>query len=415
VSSFALQMAMAPRVALEVSPAQIAFSEMLALPCAAMETLVERELCATGALERLEAGECPICRGSWRPRCPVCASPGRRADATGDAGDVAAPDPDADALLRAVRVELEAADAALAESLVDDLDEHGLLDRSCAELAEELGVSEAAVARVLDVIRRVGPPGVGAHDISECLLFQLEALGLADDDGVVHAVIADHLPALARGRFASIARTVGVPRARIEAALELIRNRLRPYPAFDGRAQAVTAYVIPDVLVRAREDEFTVELVEPAMTRLAVRRGAPDAARARAFLAQLQDRWNTLRRVAEYTIEHQRAFLLEGPTALRPLTRAEVAFALDMHESTVSRAIAGKYALLPGETIVPLACFFGVSGGVDGELRRLLESASGPLSDQRLTELLRQAGYPIARRTVAKHRQRLGFNAAAMR
>src|SRR3954468_6298755 len=108
-------MAMAPRVALEVSPAQIAFSEMLALPCVAMETLVERELCANGALARLEAGGCPICPGArrprrpgaWRPRGPVGAGPGRREGVTGDARDVAAPDPDADALLRAVRVELE--------------------------------------------------------------------------------------------------------------------------------------------------------------------------------------------------------------------------------------------------------------------------------------------------------------------
>ncbi|MDA0160872.1 hypothetical protein OM076_11400 [Solirubrobacter ginsenosidimutans] len=414
MSSFALQMAMAPRVALEVSPAQIAFSELLAVPCAAMETLIERELCANAALERLDAGECPICRGSWRVRCPVCSVPRRRERATGDIADVAAAEPDAQELLRAAQLETCAADAPIVEAVVDSLDEHGLLDRSCAEIAGELGVGEADVGRVLGVIRSVGPPGVGAADISECLLLQLDALGL-DDADLARAVIAGHLPALARGRFSSIARALGVPRARICEVLELIRRRLRPYPAFDGRAAAVTSYVVPDVVVRQGDGGFAVELVEPVMMRLGVRSGAPEASRARAFLAQLHDRWNTLRRVAEYTVERQQDFLTDGPAALRPLTRAEVAAALDLHESTVSRAIAGKHALVPDGTMLPLSRFFGVSGGVDGELRRLLESAVDPLSDQRLTDLLRDAGYPIARRTVAKHRARLGYNAASLR
>ena len=93
-------------------------------------------------------------------------------------------------------------------------------------------------------------------------------------------------------------------------------------------------------------------------------------ARAKSFLAQLHDRWDTLRRVAEYTVQQQQEFLVDGPTALKPLTRAEVAAALGLHESTVSRAIADKYALLPDGTIVPLSRFFGVGGGVDGELRQ---------------------------------------------
>jgi RNA polymerase sigma-54 factor len=163
---------------------------------------------------------------------------------------------------------------------------------------------------------------------------------------------------------------------------------------------------------------FTVELVEPARTRLGIRRAEATAgalSRARSFLAQLHDRWDTLARVAGYAVERQRAFLLDGPVALRPLTRAEVAAALDLHESTVSRAVADKYALLPDGTVVPLARFFGVGGGVDEELRRLLESADGPISDRRLAERLREAGYPIARRTVAKHRARLGLAAAALR
>jgi RNA polymerase sigma-54 factor len=411
--SFALQMAMAPRVALEVSPAQIVFSEMLALPCAAMETVIERELCSNQALERLDEGDCPICRGTWRTRCPVC-SPRARA-ARGDPGpagaaDTAAAEPDSQALCRAARMETAAADAPIVEGVVASLDRHGLLNRTPAELADELQVSGPAVERVLEVIRRIGPPGVGATGIGECLILQLDALGV--DDDVARAVIEHHLAALARGHFNAIARALGVPRARIQQVLDLIRRRLRPYPAFDGGAPAVTAYAVPDVLVR---DDLSVKLVEPAMTRLGVRRGAPEASRAKAFLAQLHDRWQTMQRVAEYTVERQRDFFTSGPAVLTPLTRAEVAGALDLHESTVSRAIAGKYALLPDDTIVPLARFFGQSGGVDGELRRLLESADGPLSDQRLAERLREAGYPIARRTVAKHRARLGFTAAALR
>jgi RNA polymerase sigma-54 factor len=424
--SFALEMAMAPKVGLEVSPAQVAFSEMLVLPWAALESLIEAELSANAALERLDSGECPICRDAWSTRCPVCAARyrSRPLSVAGDVGDAAAAEPDTHALLRAVRLETTASEAPIAECVVDSLDEHGRLDRSCMEIAAELGVSEAAVVHVLDVVRQIGPPGVGATSLSDCMLLQLDALGLDDDCAqLARAVIADHLPALARGRFGSIARALGVSQADIEEALSLIRRRLRPYPAFDGNASPRSSYVVPDLVIREQHTiagAFTLELVEPALMRLGIRsdpRAPADGsiARAKAFLAHLHDRWDTLRRVAEYTVQHQHEFLVAGETALKPLTRAEVAAALDLHESTVSRAVADKFALLPDGTTVPLSRFFGVSGGVDGELRKLLESADGPMSDQRLADRLREVGYPIARRTVAKHRARLGFAASPLR
>jgi RNA polymerase sigma-54 factor len=424
--SIALEMAMAPTVGMEVSPAQVAFSEMLVLPCAALESLVEAELSTNAALERLDAGECPMCRGAWSARCPVCAVPRRNrpTHVVGDIGDGAATEPDTHALLRAVRLETTAGEARIAECVVDSLDEHGRLDRSCMEIAAELGVSERSVARVLDVVREVGPPGIGATSVSECMLLQLDALGLDDDCArLARAVIADHLPALARGRFASIANALGVSRADIEEVLALIRRRLRPYPAFDGNASSRSSYVVPDVVIREHDriaSAFTVELVGPTLMRLGIRSDRPatadgEIARAKAFLAYLHDRWATLRRVAEYAVQHQQEFLVTGETALKPLTRAEVAAALDLHESTVSRAVADKFALLPDGTTVPLSRFFGVSGGVDGELRKLLESAGGPMSDQRLADRLREAGYPIARRTVTKHRARLGFAASPLR
>jgi RNA polymerase sigma-54 factor len=418
-----------------VSPALIAFSEMLILPYTAMQSVIEDELCANAALERLDADDCPICRGTWRARCPVCSVPARGGTASrvADVADRTATEADTHALLRAVRLETTAAEAPIVEYLIDSLDEHGLLDRSCAQLAADLGVAESAMARVLEVIRRSGPPGIGATSIAECLLLQLDALGLDDDRArLARAVIADHLPALSRGHFASIATALGASRTQVQQVLDLIRRRLRPYPAFDGNAPVVARYVVPDIVVREHDElagAFTVELVEPALTRLGVRPGprrrttgtpgvdtqGESVPRARSFLAQLHDRWDTLRRVAEYTVQQQREFLVNGPVALRPLTRSRVAAALDLHESTVSRAIADKYALLPGGTMVPLSRFFGVGGGVDGELRRLLTSADGPMSDQRLADRLREAGYPIARRTVAKRRARLGFAAAPLR
>ena len=423
--SFALEMAMAPRVSLEVSPAQVAFSELLMLPWAAMQAAVERELCTNPALERLDGGDCPLCRGTWRTRCPACSpSSGRSAAAPvrtfADPGERGARESDVTTLRREVVLETTAAEVPIAECLVDSLDEHGLLDRPCSQIAADLDVSEAAVARVLEVVRRCGPPGVGAESLTQCLLLQLDALEPEDPrTPLARRVIANHLPALGRGHFASIARALDVPRAEVEQVLALIRRRLRPYPAFDGNTAAVSSYVVPDVVVREHGEiagAFTVELVEPAVTRLGVRApsgAAAEASRARSFLGQLRDRWDTLRRIAEYAVERQREFLMDGPAALKPLTRAEAAAALGLHESTVSRAVADKFALLPDMSIVPLARFFGVSGGLDGQLRRLLESADAPMSDQRLADRLREAGYPVARRTVAKHRARLGFASLA--
>lgn len=422
---FSLELAMAPRVGLEVSPALVMFGEMLMLPYDAMRAAIEDELLGNTALERLESGDCPVCLNTWRTRCPVCSGPAavRGHGPATDRADAAVDEPDTHALSRAVRAEVGAADAPVAEYLVGCLDEHGFLDRSCARLAAELGVPEPVVARVLEVIKKVGPPGVGATGVTECLLLQLDALGPGEDlADLARAVIGGHLPALAKGHFAAIAAALSVSRDEVRRVLELIQRRLRPYPAFNGNTAPRTGYVVPDVLVRPHEqlpDEFTVALVEPAMNRLRVR---PDSRRrdesgpqARSFLALLRDRWETLRRVAEFAVERQKDFLRHGPSALLPLTRTEAAAALDLHESTVSRAVADKFVLLPDRTIVPLSRFFGVSGGVDEELRRLLTSADGPVSDQRLAEQLCAAGYPIARRTVAKHRARLGIAATTLR
>jgi len=420
--SLTFELTMAPRLTLEVSPALIAFGEMLMLPYAALQSVVDDELSANTELERLEPGECPVCRGAWLPRCPVCTAASRGAAAT-DGGYPAADMPDVqsdcEALRHAVRAETGAADAAIVDYLIGSLDQHGLFDRTCAQLAGDLGAAERVVTRLVAVIRRCGPPGVGASNIAECLLLQFEALHLEGDQArLARRVITGHLPALARGHLSAIATALGAERDEVRRVLDLIRRRLRPYPAFHGTAPPQTRYVVPDLVIRRHPEipgAYAVDLVEAATTRLGVRRDGPGASQARCFLAQLRDRWETLRRIAEYVAERQQAFLADGAARLRPLTRTEVAAALDLHESTVSRAVADKYVLLPDRTMMPLARFFGTAGGADEELRRLLAAGQGRLSDQQLADLLRAAGHPMARRTVAKHRARLGYASAALR
>jgi RNA polymerase sigma-54 factor len=431
---------MVPRLGLEVSPALVSFAELLMLPYPAMQAVIEEELSSNPALERLDAGECPICRGTWPSRCPICSTPRDRAGAA-DRGtaaarptDVAAAESESQTLVAAVRMEGERVDMAVVEYLVGSFDGHGMLDRSCAHVAAELRVDESVVAHALAAIRRAGPPGIGATSVEECLLFQLEALHLDDDDvaAISRQVIASHLPDLARGHFSSIATQLGVSPADVKQVLELIRRRLRPHPDFEGGGRAIVSYVVPDVIIR-HDDEtngaLVVDLVEPSVTRLGVRRlasrddagCAPPAAgdasvsRATSFVTMLRDRWDTLRRVVECAVGRQQDFLDAVPAGLEPLTRAEVAAELGLHESTVSRAVADKYALLPDRTVVALSSFFGGRGGVDRELLKLVESADGPVSDQYLADQLRDAGYSIARRTVAKHRARLGISSTAMR
>jgi RNA polymerase sigma-54 factor len=432
------------RLDLRASPALIAASEMLELPSQVLESVVEEALGQNPALERLDAVECVVCQDRWPTRCPVCslqAPSSRHAGGFGNAdpnsvADRSAPESDADALLTIVRMAVHASDAWIVEYVVASLDDHGRLDQTPGEMAAALGTDEAAVLRVLSAVQQNGPPGIGATSVAECLLLQLDSLDCADNPArsLARCVIAEHLPALAKGRFASIASALCVDQQSVVEVLRLIRERLHPYPAFEGCAPRSNVRVVPDLVIRERPEvpgEFDVELVEPRRLRLGI---APDYLRqleksrgsdasqlrslyveARHLLGQLRDRWETLRLVASYTVERQKDFIRWGSCGLQPLTRAEVAQVLGLHQSTVSRATAGKYAMLPSYRIVPMAAFFSASGRLTDELRQIVASEDRPLSDGELAERLRAQGYAVARRTVTKYRTKLGIAAAARR
>jgi len=433
-----------PVLSLRTSPGLIAAREILQLPSIAVEAAVESELGSNPALERVESGECPLCTPAWGAACPLClprgsASRGSPADRQRDLmPELPGQESDVDVLLRDVRLRIPSRDFPIAEYLVGSLDAHGFLDQAPPELAQVLAVSAERVSRVLHAIQQEGPPGIAAAGVRECLVLQLEHVPAGEDlRRVARSVIEDHLPAVAKGHHAAICRALGISRDVLADALDLIRTRLRPYPAFEGRSCATSpiAYrCVPDVVITEHGKSpsgFDVELVEPRRFRLrinpaylqAARHAAPaeqrrlraSVAEARSLVAGLEERWDTLRQVAEAVTERQGDFIRRGPLWRGPLTRVEVASDLGLHESTVSRAVAAKYAMLPSRQMVALADFFSASGGLGEEIRAMVAAEPHALSDEQLAERLRARGYQVARRTVTKYRLRAGIPAAALR
>jgi RNA polymerase sigma-54 factor len=336
---------------------------------------------------------------------------------------------------------LSARDRAVGEFLVGSLDDHGYLTIATAEVAARLMVSEAAVIEVLHVIQGFDPAGVGARSLTECLLLQWATV----DDGnpLVPLLIQHHLDDLGESRITRIAEELGVTPVAVQAAGDMIRT-LDPKPGRRFGRPNETRYVVPDVFVERIGRDYVVLVNEAPLPRLLVSNqyrqmlSGQVEADARKYVEQkihsalwlikaVEQRRMTLYKVMEAVIRHQREFFDRGIRHLRPLTLHEVADAVGVHESTVSRATAGKYAQTPQGTY-ELKFFFssGVEGargeGVAAEsVKRLMadviakEEPSEPLSDQALTDLLNKQGVHISRRTVAKYREEMGVPSSGKR
>jgi RNA polymerase sigma-54 factor len=461
----------------EQQPSQwlVMATQILAASSPDLKLLIEQEVADNPALELEEHPHCLTCgRALQGPSCQECGSRGLTpaANASSSSYDDLAPSPGstsaagsaddafdasgyvptpvslADILMHALQAELPAADTPIIEYLVGNLDEHGYLRSSVEEAARTLGAAPEQVGRVLTALQSLDPPGIGARNVRECLLLQLRALEAEGQPHPIASAIVDRcLGELGRGHYAQIARELGLTRRQVEQAHNFIKQHLTPFPAqcaLENRAGAERDEVrpaIPDVIIRRRgageTPAFEVEVVEeqrfslkvdPAyvqayQTLRAQRVGSAEereqlyhaVARARFFLASLKQRWQTLAKITWGLIQQQPDFLEQGAGALSPLTRAELAALLGVHPSTVSRATADKYVLLPNTEVVPFATFFTASLPVKAALREILEQSPQPLSDRRLAELLAAQGMLVARRTVAKYRAELGQPAAFRR
>jgi RNA polymerase sigma-54 factor len=321
--------------------------------------------------------------------------------------------------------------------IVGSLDKDGYLPIQPEEVAflGDTWPDVEIVARVLRRIQEFDPPGVAARELSECLLIQLRQLGLAED-ALAARIVRDYLPMLESRRFDRLARELGVPIEQIAEATKII-SVLEPKPGRDF-GDADTRYVTPDVYVHKVGEEYVVTLNEEGLPRLRVssfyrrmlgQNGSPEARgyiqekmRAAAWLIKsIHQRQRTLYMVTSSIVKFQRDFLEGGVAFLRPLVLKDVANDIGMHESTVSRATAGKYVHTPQGTF-ELKYFFTSSlrGGQGSEvsaesvkekIREIIakEDAKKPLSDQYIAELLGKEQIDIARRTVAKYRELMGI------
>ncbi|HWQ15131.1 MAG TPA: hypothetical protein VNL77_20200 [Roseiflexaceae bacterium] len=443
------EMSMVPQMEARVTPALLSLAHMLALSSTACLQLIERELSENPALEEAEAQDAPCerCGGPVLDGiCLRCAydlagepAPRHADEAVDPLLFVAAPRSLSETLIADLRASLPHSEHFLAEALVGSLDEHGFLPDGPEAVAASLGVSEGRVAAVLERLREVGPTGIAAHDVRECVLVQLDLLA-AEGLTCPHAqaVVGRHLDDLAAHRYHKIARALGITPAEVREVKAFLQRYTWPYPSQPPLASPADPdrprYRLPDVAIHAQDGAYVVEVlhaprrilrINPLYQELARRGAALDdgerahvqeyMARARVFLANLQQRESTLRRVSEAVVARQEAFLRYGVRHLVPMTRTEIAAEIGVHESTVSRATADKVVLLPNGMPMEFSEFFVAARGVQDVLRELIAGETRPLSDGELAALLAARGYPIARRTVAKYRERLAILPAHLR
>jgi RNA polymerase sigma-54 factor len=337
---------------------------------------------------------------------------------------------------------LNAADQQIGATIIYNLSDDGYLETSLEELAGQLEIAPAEVARVLTHIQRYDPPGVGARDLRECLLIELRNLGM--EESLAAQIVAGHMDMLEKHRYAEIAKALGVTLEMAAQAIKVI-SLLEPKPGRDyGGQEAV--YVVPDVFMQKVGDTFLVTLNENAVPRLRLasyyQRVLNDGAvnnetreylqerlrSARWLVKSIYQRQQTIFKVANSIVKFQHDFFEHGVSRLKPLVLKDVADDIGMHESTISRATANKYAHTP-QGIFELKFFFtsGVrandgGGDVSAEtvkekIRAMVanEPHNGPLSDQAIAEILRAQNINIARRTVAKYREALGILPSARR
>jgi RNA polymerase sigma-54 factor len=337
---------------------------------------------------------------------------------------------------------LSAGERKAAELIIGNIDDNGFLQSTPEEMALNSGIPKEDFEKMLPLIQSFYPAGVGARDLRECLLIQLHRQG--KEHSLEYKIVSEHMEDLGRRRFPEIARRMGISVEDVQKAADSIA-RLNPRPG-QVFAAAPQNYVLPDMVVEKVDGEYQItsnndqiphlrisnlykDIIASGNTQSGeVKDYIRDKIRSGKFLIRsIHQRQQTILNIAHQIVVRQREFLEHGSSHLKPMTMGEVADAVGLHETTVSRAVSGKYMATP-QGVFEMKYFFtsgyqtatGESLSNTSVKEAILdlvkhESGSAPLSDHEIVEILGERGIPIARRTVAKYRTELDILPSHMR
>lgn len=476
-----MQLEMVQEQGMRVSPTLIMVNQLLALSSLELQHVVRTELADNPALESLERTTCASCgAGTAGVYCPVCMQPvkpssgpdqehGRAFEKQGGSGSsddyydleeyrpregrqrvveveefdplsvVATESSMAESLLSDLAVSLPPDEFHIAEYLVGNLDEQGFLGCTLEAAAIEMHDSVERVERVLEVLQRTAPIGVGARNLRECLLLQLREIAEQETLEIapyVEEIISNYLTELGEHKYTVIAQALGVGYESVVGVRDFIKKHMQPRPLQESpggkqwRSPSPTRFVIPDVIIHQREDRLEAEVVETYRFSLRInslyQRLSSDGQhsslsdgerdhirryvnRSKLFISNINQRRETMRRITECLIQLQEEYIRLGVRHLKPLTRAQVAQYLGIHESTVSRATADKYVMLPSKRVIPFSDFFSASLSAKDVIKEIITGEAKPITDKEIVRRLRDQGIRVARRTVTKYRNQLGI------
>ena len=323
----------------------------------------------------------------------------------------------------------------LTQILIGYIDDDGFLSQNIEDLALENGIPFQPLKKALNTLQSFHPPGIGAQDLRECLLIQLNRLG--KEHSLEHRIVDKYLDELARKRYPQISKKLGVTIDKITEAAESIA-KLDPKPGSE-LSEGNNHFISPDVTVIKDADEYLISINDETIPRLRIsntykdiisggnattdtKEYIRDKIHAGKFLIRcIEQRQETIRKISEEIVKRQRDFLDHGVAHLHPMNMAQVAEVVGVHETTVSRAIAGKYIATP-RGVFEMKYFFkpgyetsdgeslsntSVKQAVSDLVKN--EDHTKPYSDDKIVKKLHEQGIKLARRTVAKYRDELGI------
>jgi RNA polymerase sigma-54 factor len=447
---------------------------LLHMNAAELEQKIEGELAQNPALELVDERRCPMCRKRLVDPgpCPVCSRPASvsteepivfvssrddffQSSMNGNSSSAynnnELPDDNLSAaiddlptyVLHQIATEIAPEDREMAAYILTSLDEDGLLPLSVHDISRYHHVPINRVERLLNLIRRADPVGVGSISVQEALITQLEVLSETQTiPPLTEQAVRKGFEMLSRRQYAELAKLLKVSITKVDAIAQFVGANLNPFPARShwgdirqGSETKPHVYHHPDILIRPLDSRpdlpLVIEIISPIRGLLRVNslfqkalKDAPkdklekwkeDLEQANLLIKCIQQRSNTMQRMMLFLATRQREFILNGDQYLHPMTRAKVADELDVHESTISRAVSGKTVQLPNGRIVPLGLFFDRSLHIRAVIRQMVKNEKEILTDTQIASLLDAQGHRIARRTVAKYRAMEGILPAHLR